>query len=230
MMPHYSISPRVGGTDYDSCPRVTLTGLACGGATDMVEREVRADYDRDTIVVYQAYRAEIAVPAVEHNRFVPPFLLNRMTWIKPSFLWMMERSNWARKPGQEHVLAVRITRAGWEEALGRAVLTTFDPRVYQNQDDWQRQLDAAPVRVQWDPERSLRGESLNQRAIQVGLSRDIIARHVETWTVAIRDITPMVRKIAGLIQVGELARAGDKLPRERVYPVTEAIARRLGMG
>jgi hypothetical protein len=47
------------------------------------EREIRADYDERTIVVYQAYRAEIARAAVEHNRFVPPFSLNRMTWIKP---------------------------------------------------------------------------------------------------------------------------------------------------
>ncbi|MGF6882260.1 hypothetical protein ABIA39_002859 [Nocardia sp. GAS34] len=46
------------------------------------------------------------------QRFVSPFSLNRMTWIKPSFRWLMQRSGWARKPGQEHILAVRITRAG----------------------------------------------------------------------------------------------------------------------
>ena len=37
-------------------------------------------------------------------------------------LWLMERSNWAQKAGQEHILAVRITRAGWEEALSLGVL------------------------------------------------------------------------------------------------------------
>jgi hypothetical protein len=61
--------------------------------------QVRADYDRTTIVVYQAYRAEIADAAVRAQRFVEPFSLNRMTWIKPSFLWMMGRCGWARKPG-----------------------------------------------------------------------------------------------------------------------------------
>ena len=85
--------------------------------------EIRADYDRSTIVVYQAYSPAIADPAVAAQRFVEPFSLHRMTWIKPSFLWMMERSNWARKPGQERVLAVRITREGWETALSQAVLT-----------------------------------------------------------------------------------------------------------
>lgn len=43
---------------------------------------------------------------------------------------MMHRSGWASKPGQERVVAVRITRAGWEEALSQAVLTTPEPRVY----------------------------------------------------------------------------------------------------
>jgi hypothetical protein len=85
--------------------------------------EIRADYDPESIVVYQAYPEAIAVPAVRSNRFVPPFSLHRMTWIKPSFLWLMERSNWGQKPGQQYILAVRITRTGWEEALSRAVLT-----------------------------------------------------------------------------------------------------------
>jgi hypothetical protein len=50
----------------------------------MHEREIRADYDDATITVYQAYSAAIALPAVRHNRFVPPFSRDRMTWIKPS--------------------------------------------------------------------------------------------------------------------------------------------------
>ncbi|WP_141653813.1 DUF4291 family protein, partial [Erwinia billingiae] len=27
----------------------------------------------------------------------PPFSMTRMTWIKPSFLWMMYRSGWGMK-------------------------------------------------------------------------------------------------------------------------------------
>ena len=55
---------------------------------------IRADYDERSIIVYQAYREEIALSALARQHFVPPFSLNRMTWIKPSFLWIMERSNW----------------------------------------------------------------------------------------------------------------------------------------
>ena len=160
--------------------------------TDMPEYEIRADYDERTVVVYQAYRPEVALPAVQHNRFVPPFSLTRMTWIKPSFLWMMERSNWARKPGQEHVLAIRIARAGWEEALADAILSSYRPGVYRDEDDWRRQMDQAHVVVQWDPERSIHGASLPYKSIQVGLSRHIVQRYVEDWTVEIRDITSRV--------------------------------------
>ncbi|QDY09369.1 DUF4291 domain-containing protein [Micromonospora sp. HM134] len=85
------------------------------------ERQIRARHSATTVTVYQAYPPDIAVPAVAAGRFVAPFKRERMTWIKPSFLWMMYRCGWATKPGQERVLSIEITRAGFEWALGRAV-------------------------------------------------------------------------------------------------------------
>ena len=84
--------------------------------------ETRADYDAETIVMYQAYSPIIAEPALAAQRFVAPFSFGRMTWIKPSFLWLMHRSNWGRRAGQERILAVRIRRSGWDKALSLAVL------------------------------------------------------------------------------------------------------------
>ncbi|HEY7348254.1 MAG TPA: DUF4291 domain-containing protein [Ktedonobacterales bacterium] len=195
----------------------------------MAEREIRADYDERSIIVYQAYRKEIALPAIAQNHFVPPFSLNRMTWIKPSFLWMMERSNWGRKPGQEYILAIRITRQGWEEALSQAVLTTPDSGIYRDADEWRSQQKQALVNIQWDPERTIHGASLPYRSIQVGLSRHIIEKYVSEWTLEIRNATPLVRKISALLKAGETSKAQDLLPKERVYPVSPAIARRLGI-
>jgi hypothetical protein len=85
--------------------------------------EIRADFDRETIVVYQAYAPAIADAAIAAGRFVAPFSFGRMTWIKPSFRWLMHRSHWATRSGQTRVLAVRVTRAGWEHALALAVPT-----------------------------------------------------------------------------------------------------------
>jgi hypothetical protein len=193
------------------------------------EREIRAEYDRDSITVYQAYRGEIALPAIEQQKFVPPFSLNRMTWIKPSFLWMMERCGWGQKPGQEYVLAIRITRQGWEEALSHAVLTVFEKKIYRDADEWEAQMKQALVHVQWDPERSIHGQKLAYRSIQVGLSRQIIEKYVNEWTLEIRNMAPLVKKIDTLRKAGETARARDLLPNERVYPLPPVIARRLGM-
>ena len=72
-------------------------------------RLIRAAYSARTITVYQAYSPEIADQAVRAGTFVPPFSRDRMTWIKPSFGWMMHRAGWGAKPGQERILAVEIT-------------------------------------------------------------------------------------------------------------------------
>lgn len=194
-----------------------------------VEREIRADYDSRSIVVYQAFSATIAEPALAAQRFVTPFSLERMTWIKPSFLWLMERSNWGRRSGQERILAVRITRAGWEEALGMGVLTEPDPKFYPNRAIWQERFAATPVHIQWDPERSLRGQSLLHGSIQVGLSRHIITRYVEEWTLGIQDYTPRVRKIEMLLRQGKEREARALLPQERVYPLPIVLRRQVGI-
>ncbi|MBO3735429.1 DUF4291 domain-containing protein [Glycomyces niveus] len=179
--------------------------------------EIRADFDARTIVVYQAYSPAIADAALRAGRFTAPFSFNRMTWIKPSFLWLMHRSNWARKSGQERILAVRMTREGWEAALGEAVLTTGD----------QAALAKAAVHVQWDPERSERGAALNHYSVQVGVGRHLIRTFAEEWVVALTDLTPQVRKAAELIQKGGAAKAQRLLPPERVYPLPKEIERRI---
>ena len=48
--------------------------------------EIRAVYDDTSVRVYQAFRDEIAEEAVQLGTFGSHFGLNRMTWIKPSFL------------------------------------------------------------------------------------------------------------------------------------------------
>ena len=57
------------------------------------ERNIYAVFDDKTIRVYQAYNNEIADEALKLGRFGSKFSLTRMTWIKPSFLWMMYRLN-----------------------------------------------------------------------------------------------------------------------------------------
>lgn len=190
--------------------------------------EVRADYDAAGIVVYQAYGEQIAAPALKTQTFRAPFSFNRMTWIKPSFLWLMERSNWAQKPGQECILALRITRTGWEQALREGVLTSPEKRVYPDGQTWQRLFEQAKVHIQWDPERSLRGQKLDYSSIQVGISRFLIEEFVTDWILEIKDYTPLVKKIHGLCRMGKYDNAKRLLPPEKRYEVPEEIRRRIG--
>jgi hypothetical protein len=189
--------------------------------------EIRADYDSQSIVVYQAYSASIAIPALKEQRFVAPFSFNRMTWIKPSFLWLMERSNWGQKSGQECTLAVKIKRSGWEEALSHAVLTHPERSIYKNAELWRKEFEKALVHVQWDPERSIRGASLSYDSIQVGLSRHVIRQFVDDWILEIEDYTPIVKKLYALIKAGAVDKAKKFLPNERVYPVSNDIGKRI---
>ncbi|MET8833294.1 DUF4291 domain-containing protein [Micromonospora sp. NPDC004540] len=179
--------------------------------------QIRAAFTADTITVYQAYRPEIADAALAAGRFVPPFKRERMTWIKPSFRWMMYRCGWTLKPGQERVLAVEITRAGFEWALAHACLSGYDPRRHPDRESWRRQLRTSPVRVQWDPERSLRLAPLPYRSVQVGLAGEAVHRYVDEWLVGLTDVTLLARAVHARLIAGDEAGAAALLPVERPY-------------
>ena len=85
------------------------------------EKQVFAQYDSRCIRVYQAYKPAIAEEAVCLQRFGKAFNVNRMTWIKPSFLWMMYRSNWGTKKDQACILAIDVYRETFERLLAKAV-------------------------------------------------------------------------------------------------------------
>ena len=205
-------------------PVVPAAAKRDAGGMSVPTRQIRARCTPETITVYQAYSTEIAVPAVRAGRFVAPFRRERMTWIKPSFLWMMYRCGWATKPGQERVLAVEITRAGFEWALVRACLSHHDPALHPDRAQWSRSLKASPVRVQWDPERSLHLQPLPYRSLQVGLSREAVGRYVDEWTVAITDVTPTARRIHELLRAGDDRAARALLPAEQVLPLPAEVA------
>lgn len=192
-------------------------------------RQIRADYDRDTIVVYQAYNDAIADAALAAGRFTAPFSFQRMTWIKPSYLWLMERSGWGTKSNQTRILAVQIARSGWDAALRQGVLTSYHSGIHHLQDEWRQQFQQAIVHVQWDPERSLRGKKLEHRSIQVGVGRHLITEFAETWTREIIDLTPLTAKLRQFRQQGDYDKAKRLLPRESVYPVDQATADQLGI-
>ncbi|GAA2434513.1 DUF4291 domain-containing protein [Streptomyces lavendulocolor] len=185
---------------------------------DEPKYRIRALHTEDTITVYQAYAPAIGGPAARTGRFPASWKRERMTWIKPSFLWMMYRCGWATKPDQETVLAVEITREGFEWALRHACLSHYVRGFHPDQDAWKRQLRRSPARVQWDPERDRHLAPLPYRSLQLGLAGEASARYADEWTVSIRDVTPLAREIHGLVRAGDLEGAERLMPEERPYP------------
>ncbi len=106
--------------------------------------EIRAHQTATTVTVYQAYRPAIGLPAARDGRFPGEWKRDRMTWIKPSFLWMMYRCGWGTKEGQETVLAVEIARSGLEWALANAELSHYVRGVHPDQATWKRNLRTTP--------------------------------------------------------------------------------------
>ncbi|QQJ98675.1 DUF4291 domain-containing protein [Burkholderia ambifaria] len=180
-------------------------------------RQIRASYDDRTIRVYQAYSDAIADSALRNGTFVsPPFKMDRMTWIKPSFLWMMYRSGWGLKDsGQARILAIDISRQGLEWALAHSCPS--HPDASMTQDDWLRIKASAPVRIQWDPERDLSLQPLTHRAIQIGLSKQALHLYVHEWIKRITDITSLAHSVHSLVLQGDFKSAHDLLPVEKVY-------------
>lgn len=182
------------------------------------QHQIRASYTDTTVTVYQAYGPHLGLPAARDGRFPPDWKRDRMTWIKPSFLWMMYRCGWASKAGQETVLAVEITRAGFDGAVREACLSHYDRDAYPDRAAWKQTLRTSPVRVQWDPERDLHLNALPYRSLQLGLSGPASRAYADEWTVSIRDVTPLVREIHVLLRSGETDAARALLPVESPYP------------
>ena len=157
-------------------------------------RHILAQHDEAEVVVYQAYRSEIADWAVAHQQFGGPWSFDRMSWIKPNFLWMAYLCGWATEPGQERVLAVRLARSGFEQILAWAVESRWHPESDGSDEAaWRRRGKSAPVRMQWDPDHAPGGAPEARRAIQLGLRAEASRRYATEWALAIEDVTDFVR-------------------------------------
>jgi Domain of unknown function (DUF4291) len=187
------------------------------------EREIRAYTTALAVRVYQAYSDTIADSALKHQTFVsPPFSMTRMTWIKPSFLWMMYRAGWGQKDdGQKRILAIDITHAGFAWALEHSCSSHAGPEI--GQDDWRQTMERSPVRVQWDPERDLFLKPLSYRAIQIGLSGEAVRRYTEEWITEITDVTGLTHAIHRYVLLGDLDMARSLLPNEQPYIPVRAV-------
>lgn len=116
---------------------------------------IRAVYDDKTIRIYQAYNNRIADEAIKNGTFGSSFNRNRMTWIKPSFLWMMYRSGWATKENQERILAIKLQQLCIPEIEeDREIILLFT--------------------CKWNYEHGLGVKIVNEKIVKVGIQEEVL--------------------------------------------------------
>jgi hypothetical protein len=191
-------------------------------------RHILAQFDENSIIVYQAYRPSIGRFAAEYQHFAGEFSLNRMSWIKPNFLWMMYRCGWGTKRDQQIVLAIRLQRRAFDEILCHAVHSSFVPAIYGHEEKWNQALASSDVRLQWDPDHGPLGQPLARRAIQLGMRGRTLAKYAREWLVEVQDISDFVREQGLRVSEGETSRL--MTPKEEIYPISDLeIATKLGV-
>jgi len=154
---------------------------------------ILAHHDDISVVVYQAYRPAIGRYAIEHGHFGgPDYSFNRMSWIKPNFLWMMYRCGWGLKAGQEVILGLRIRRAFFDAVLDAAVSSAFDATAHATPQAWHHAVAASEVRRQWDPDHAPSGAKLPRRAIQLGLRGSMLRAFATTELLEVIDMSGFV--------------------------------------
>jgi hypothetical protein len=179
-------------------------------------RHILAQYDENSVVVYQAYKPSIAHWAKRHQRLGgPDFSYGRMSWIKPNFLWMMYRSGWGTKNDQEITLAPRLQRAFFDGILVDAVESSFSSAAHPNKEAWKATLESSEVRLQWDPDHDPHGRPEERRAIQLGLRGEALRRMGQDALLEIIDMSDLVSEQRMKVESGQLRDL--QTPRERVY-------------
>ena len=197
----------------------------------------RGEWDAEGVYVYQAYRPEIADWAVTNQTFGGPLWKpHRMTWIKPSLAWMLYRSGYGHKKGQDRILKIKLSHDTMATLLShcKCVDTNRNTKLAKmTRITQQQQQEDGHVggvgRIQWDPERDLfqadpnkkvPRRMLRQRAIQIGLAGSLSEYYVD-HILSIEDVTQLAHV------VGEAHKATDtnaamesllhRLPKERSY-------------
>ncbi|WP_300691757.1 DUF4291 domain-containing protein [Chryseobacterium sp.] len=155
---------------------------------------IMAQYDDEKIIVYQSYKKQIGDFAVKNQYFGGDFSLERMTWIKPNFLWMMYRNGWGKKDGQECVLAIHLKMTAFKKYLKNSVYSSYNERLGISREEWQIQIKESSVRLQWDPDHDPFGNKMERRAIQIGLRGEFTRCFAKDDILLIEDISDFVKE------------------------------------
>lgn len=182
------------------------------------------EWDIEGVYLYQAFCNDIADWAIANQRLGgPKFNTTRMTWIKPSLAWMLYRSGYGKKPGQNRVLKIKLSHCAIADVLRqcKCVNTNKETRSKSSADD-----GVSNGIVQWDPERDIMSADgkeprmmLRRRAIQIGLKGRLSEQYVNS-ILSIQDVTELCHRICEAHRSKKrdaMAELEQELPQARSY-------------
>jgi hypothetical protein len=191
-----------------------------------MQKLIHADFDDSGVYVYQAFKPQTVQIAAGLGTFGKGFGFDRISWIKPSFGWVLQRSEYATKHRMEGIARIKISHAGFLEMLNQSVEAHWNVALFPVEDAWKSALNQSDVIHQWDPERDMIGRRMEGQAIQIGLRGEILKRYVHEFILGVEDATRQART------VGTMKFSGKKQIKnpfaEREYPVSEELFHQLG--
>ena len=193
------------------------------------------EFDAETVSLYQAFNDRIADYALQHQRLGgPDFDPKRMTWVKPSFAWLLYRSGYGTKHGQNRLLKLKLPHAALASLLSKCTCVDTNKTTQRGAAAKAARSDdsTSAGRVQWDPERDATcadekkkepREMSRRRAIQIGLAGPLSQEYVAS-VVAIEDVTALGHAVRDAHRAkskrdrdAAIAAVLPRLPKERPY-------------
>ncbi len=192
-------------------------------------KQIIGRIEEDNIIVYQAFNPDIAAYTVANQKFGGEhYSFNRMSWIKPGFLWMMYRAGWASKEHQQRILAITLPLVHFKKILADATISSYARDIYSTHEEWKTELEKTEVRLQWDPDHDPHGNKQERKAIQLGMKGEMLKKFGTEWVVKIEDITEFVKEEYEKVKLRELQKLN--VPVENVIVLDdEQIKKRLGL-
>ncbi len=177
-------------------------------------RHFLAQFDADTVTVFQSFDRDVGGYAIEHGQFGgPAFRRDRASAIRLSLLDVLGRSDWGQKPGREVTLALRLRREAFDMVLRQAIHSVFPEGVYPMKRSWQLATRYSPVSITWEADRDLSGNPLSRDAARFGLRDRTLMQFATEWIEDVIDLSPWVSAHRGDLQA--------LVPQRAPYPVRD---------
>ena len=198
------------------------------------------EWDLGGAYLYQAFNDDVADFAVTNQKLGGPgFNPTRMTWVKPSFAWVLYRSGYGSKHGQTRVLKIKLPHEALATLLTQCfcVDTNKATRSSESTKGKKSHCDDAEAggmscsngRVQWDPERDIMEADgkepramLRRRAIQIGIAGKLSQFYVDQIS-SIEDVTELAHKVCAAHRAKVKKSGGSKKSEASESPMSPLL-------